>query len=344
MLRSNYLKHFFLTSYLVICSITAIASEAPNALSADKTIRQLYHSLFLKPKLDMPERIETISALFFDKPYLLGALGEGEHGDFDQMPLYRVDAFDCQTYVDTVLALALANNLDSFKHYIRQVRYHNGLVSFIHRNHFTCLDWNINNQKQGFITDITSTLHNEHGQYIAKTAQAVIDKASWYDHFTRANIRIKHASPQEQTQHLKQLKQKTHSLPQSVSTIAYIPLSALFDKDGAANMFVFNQIPTAAIIEIVRPNWDMQKQIGTHLNVSHLGFAIRVNGTLMFRAATSTNHRVMDCPLIDYLRETQKSPTIKGINIQVIQAATVSKRNPVAAQKFSPPNDHSANH
>lgn len=317
---SPYLKHFFLTCYFIVCSLNAVAAETQQELNADKTIQQLYHSPFTKPKLDMPERIAAISALFFEKPYLLGALGEGINGEVDQMPLYRIDAFDCQTYVDTVLALALANNLTSFKHYIRKVRYHNGQVSFIHRNHFTCLDWNINNQKQGFLTDITSTFHDEHGRRVTKVARALINKPGWYAHFTLANIRIQDATPTEQAKRLKVLKQKSRALPQTVSTIAYIPLTALFNKQGDANTFLFNQIPNGAIIEIVRPNWDMQQQIGTRLNVSHLGFAIWVNGTLMFRAATSTNHRVMDCPLIEYLRETRKSPTIKGINVQLIRS------------------------
>lgn len=302
--------------------MTAVAGETRQELSADKTIQQLYHSLSIKPKSDISQRVAAISAQFLEKPYLLGALGEGIQGDFDQAPLYRVDAFDCQTYVDTVLALALANNLTSFKNYIRQVRYKNGLVSFVHRNHFTCLDWNINNQRQGFLTDITANFHDKHGRPVAKTARALVDKPSWYAHFPPSRIRIKNASPTEQAKRLVSLKQKGSSLPRAVSTIAYIPLSTLFNAHGDANTFIFNQIPNAAIIEIVRPNWDLEQQIGTRLNVSHLGFAVWVNGVLMFRAATSTNHRVMDCPLIDYLRETQKSPTIRGINVQVIHATT----------------------
>lgn len=83
-------------------------------------------------------------------------------------------------------------------------------------------------------------------------------------------------------------------------------------------MVLFNQIPNAAIIEIIRPNWDLHKEIGTHLNVSHLGFSIRKNGTLLFRETSSTDGRAIDIPLVDYLRQTLSSPTIKGINVQVV--------------------------
>ena len=288
------------------------------AVMADKAVSELYHSPIIKPKASLSARIDAISTQFLDKPYLLGALGEGKDGYYDNTPLYRTDAFDCETYVDTVMALALADDDATFEHYIRKIRYQDGKVSFIHRNHFTDLDWNLNNQTQGFVKDITLSFHDENGHAVSTIARALIDKPSWYQHFSDAIIRVKSISRTERARRLTLLKQKGSHLPKAISTIPYIPLTALFDQAGHANTYLFNQIPQGAIIEIVRPNWDLTEQIGTHLNVSHLGFAINKNGTLMFRAATSTNHRVMDVSLIDYLRATQKSPTIKGINIQIV--------------------------
>ena len=284
----------------------------------DQTINQLYHSLNIKPNQTLSGRIAALSAEFLGKPYELGALGEGMQGDYDQFPLYRTDAFDCETFVDTVLALALANDALSFEHYIRQVRYKNGHVSFVTRNHFTCLDWNKNNQKQGFVTDITTSFRDADDHPVAFMAHALIDKPSWYQHFTLANIRIKNASPAYRATRLASLKEEGSNLSRKVSAIPYIPLSALFNQSGEPNMQLFNQIPNAAIIEIIRPDWDLQQQIGTHLNVSHLGFAIWKNGVLLFRQASSTQHRVVDSSLMDYLRHAQKSPTIKGINIQIV--------------------------
>nr|WP_277619301.1 N-acetylmuramoyl-L-alanine amidase-like domain-containing protein [Legionella norrlandica] len=77
-------------------------------------------------------------------------------------------------------------------------------------------------------------------------------------------------------------------------------------------------MPNGAIIEIVRPNWDLRKEIGTALNISHLGFAIWINDKLYFRQASSQYGKVIDVPLIDYLDKARSSPTIKGINIQVV--------------------------
>lgn len=310
-------KSFFFTWCIAMSSWACGAHTTHPEQSADITIRQLYHSPSILPKSNLSARIAVISRLFLNAPYALGALGEGPQGRYDQSPLYRTDAFDCETYVDTVLALALAHDLPSFQQKIRQIRYKNGHVSFIDRNHFTCLDWNRNNQRQGLVKDITPRLRDANHHAVALTAAALIDKPNWYQHLPISIIRLPNASSKEQATRLVALRQSGRPLPRAVSTLSYIPLSALFDHAGHANIPLFNQIPHGAIIELIRPNWDLKQQIGTHLNVSHLGFAIWDNGKLMFRHATSTQAHVVEVSLIDYLRETRKSPTIKGINIQV---------------------------
>ena len=103
-----------------------------------------------------------------------------------------------------------------------------------------------------------------------------------------------------------------------MSTIRYVPLTALFDSTGKPNNYVFQQIPDGAIVEIIRPNWDLTAAIGTHLNVSHLGSAFRHEGVLMFRNASTIKGLVVDQPLIEYLHDARQSPTIKGINVQVV--------------------------
>lgn len=316
-------KPFFLAYCL--CAMPALAYALNPDHQADITIQQLYHSQRMKPTANLSARIAYFSEQFLGHPYALGALGEGPRARFDQNPLYRTDAFDCETYVDTVIALARAHNIAEFQHNIRHIRYRNGHVSFVDRNHFTCLDWNHNNQHQGIVTDITTSLRDANDSPTANMAHAIIDKPNWYQHFSLAIIRLHHSTPTERAQRLAELKRKGLHLKRETSTIPYIPLTALFDQSGHPNTQLFNQIPNAAIIELVRPNWDMEQQIGTHLNVSHLGFAIWKNGVLLFRHATSTENHVVEVPLIDYLRETQKSPTIKGINVQVVNP--IKKKN-----------------
>jgi hypothetical protein len=304
--------------YLLCATAYADTQEHSRQAEADQTIQQLYHSLNSKPISNFSQRIAFISEQFLGKPYETGPLGESNLDNYDQLPLYRTDAFDCVTFIETVLALTVSTNLAEFKHNINQIRYKNGQVSFLERNHFPDIDWNYNNQEQGLLEDITRTFKDKQDQPVFQLAQAYIDKPAWYQHFSLEKIRLQKPDAMTQEKQLQKLKRLGSQLKGQVSILPYIPLSALFDKDGQANLFLFNQIPQAAIIEIVRPNWDVTEKVGTHMNVSHLGLAIWKDHTLFFRASSSVYNRVSDIPLIEYLQNTLKSPTIKGINVQIV--------------------------
>ncbi|MBR2511208.1 MAG: DUF1460 domain-containing protein [Alphaproteobacteria bacterium] len=99
---------------------------------------------------------------FLGVPYAESPLGEGVMPDTD--PLIRFDAFDCTTFVETVLAGGDVNKLN-------KIRYKNGNVGFLNRNHFIESDWLINN---------ADLVENVSARY-ADTAvrHVVIDKQSW---------------------------------------------------------------------------------------------------------------------------------------------------------------------
>ncbi len=314
----------FLLLFVAIFSTTA-GADVTKENEADPVIAQLYHTLKAMPKSDMNKRLDLISQQLLNKPYLLGSLGEGVEGKFDQFPLYRADAFDCETFVDTVLAIALAQNPSGFKQCIKQIRYRSGQVSFLARNHFTDLDWNRNNQQQGFVKDITEQLQDQYNKPVFQTATAQINKPGWYQHFTLNNIRLTDNNPEERTQRLNLLKEKGSQLENVKSSIPYIPFTALFSSDGKENKFIFKQIPDGSIIEVIRPDWNLSDKIGTNLNVSHLGFGFWKNDVLMFSEASTVHGRTVEIPLAEYLREYLQSPTIKGINVQVVVPATAFK-------------------
>lgn len=265
----------------------------------------------------MSVRIEAISRQFLERPYELTALGDGGSTRYDEAPLYRLDAFDCETFVTTVLALSIASNFREFKNCLLTLRYQEGKPDFLARNHFTALDWNETNQKKGLIKDITTNIKGKNNRSIALTAVARIDKPAWYAHLNSKVIRITTNNPVLRQKRLDELKLKGSKLKVAVSRIAYLPLDRLFDKQGNPDESLFKQIPNASIIEIVRPNWNLETEIGTHLNVSHLGFAFWRQGELLFRQASSQANKVIDVPLIAYLKDKLTSPTIKGINVQV---------------------------
>lgn len=307
-MKTNQLCLLFFINFLCI---TSSISYAEQQSTADATISKIYQNL---PKnISLEQKIEKISHNFMGKPYALGALGEGQNGYIDQSPLYRTDGFDCETYVSTVLGLSLADNLTDFKEKINHIRYINNHPSFISRNHFISLDWLPNNIKKGYVVDITNKIHDKNHHPFYKIAKATINKQSWLLHQTNSTLKIKQTK--EKQQRLKQLHKQAINYPPKTATIRYLPLNKLFTKNKQPIAYIFNQLPNGSIIQIVRPNWQLKNKIGTNLNVSHLGFAIRKDDILYFREASSIALKVIDIPLTDYLKGYIDSPTVKGINV-----------------------------
>lgn len=307
---------FIVLLFFIMSQLSATPVYQEKQQQATAFVQSIYHNQANNKALSMPERLEKMSRLFLGRPYLLGALGEGASGRYDQYPLYRTDAFDCLTYVETVLALSLADNAHSFEHMMKQIRYEDGQVSFLKRNHFTDLDWNPNNQRNGFLKDVTLGIHNQDLQSVAQVATAVINKPAWYQHLPISRIRLDQPLAEKR---LHELKQRGLSLPIETATIPYIPLTTIFDASGQVNEAILKQIPNGGIIEIVRPGWDLRYAIGTQLNVSHLGFAFWQDGILIFRNASTLKGHVVDQPLVDYLRDARQSKTIRGINAQIVK-------------------------
>ena len=271
------------------------------------------------PALSGVALIDHASAAFLGKPYLGGALGEGPEAKFDNNPLYRTDAFDCVTFVSTVLALAKTDNLADFKTQIIKINYSQGMVGYRYRNHFMNLDWNTHNQQQGLIEDITDRVSDQSGRLVADVAHTYVDKKNWYRKKRVADIKLfLPLSETAQQQRFDELCSQSQCVTSEKSQLPYLPLSALFNTKKQANKDLFDQIPTGVIAEIVRPNWDQVETIGTHLNVSHVGLVLRTEQGLVFRHASADAQKVLDVPLIDYLQSYCDHPTIKGINLQAI--------------------------
>lgn len=83
------------------------------------------------------ERIRFWAEYFQDRPYLFPGLGEGDV----RGPLWNLDCFDCVTFVEQVLALALASGAEEFEPILCRIRYYQGWIAFDYRNHFMEADW-----------------------------------------------------------------------------------------------------------------------------------------------------------------------------------------------------------
>lgn len=264
--------------------------------------------------------IEALSGFFLHVPYVLGALGEGPRARFDQNPLYRHDAVDCLTYVNTVLALFFSKGFEEFEQKILDLNYYEGMALYQNRFHFMSADWNPQNAKNGFIRDISTEILQDFDRSDPELATTLINKPNWFLH--RGFSDIKRIDPlDEHTAEM--LLTELHAFSKKCSAeqcrVAYVPLKKLLNEKAEPNLALFERIPHASIIEIVRPNWDLRDKIGSNLNVSHLGFAFRKNNDLLFRHASLALKYVAELPLVDYLRDScLNSSTIAGINVQAI--------------------------
>jgi hypothetical protein len=97
-------------------------------------------------------RIEVFSRHFLGRPYqtnpLIGSADSAE--EFTA----SIDRFDCVTYIETVVALARASNVDGFIEWLRKIRYERGRIQWDRRNHYMAL-WIRNNVREGIIRRVS---------------------------------------------------------------------------------------------------------------------------------------------------------------------------------------------
>lgn len=101
---------------------------------------------------DFGERIGRISEFFLGRPYVEGSLGGGP--DLPEELRVSLEAFDCVTYIETVLALARTQTTDEFVDTVRRIRYKDGRIDWFHRNHYM-VDWARNNEECGYVASVT---------------------------------------------------------------------------------------------------------------------------------------------------------------------------------------------
>ncbi len=298
-----------ITPYRLFCSLIAfyflfIPLSFADTQTSDDIVRQL---ISLNQNYPIQQRIEIQSAALLNTPYLEGALGEGVNGRYDQNPLYRFDHFDCETYVDTVMALALAKNLPDFRSKINQIRYKQSNVSFIQRNHFPSADWIPNNKKNGYIRELSYLIAGQK----TRLTSTQINLRNWYHNLTIDRIQIPYVSLQEKQMRLFQLKKQGGALYgiKNVS-ISYIPVFELLQNPGLRQ-----KIPTGSLIFFVGHDSYLSSLIGTPMNVLHMSFAIWNNGQLYCRMASSKAGRVLDVLFPDYLKTYLSLGTLNGISV-----------------------------
>jgi hypothetical protein len=103
-------------------------------------------------EMNFHERIEKASARLIGRPYVENPLVGGPM--LEEILTISLEGFDCVTYIETALALALSRSVNQFVKTIRELRYENGNVNWRARNHYMA-DWVARNQSRGRIVNIT---------------------------------------------------------------------------------------------------------------------------------------------------------------------------------------------
>lgn len=124
---------------------------------------------------DIQKRLVAMARATIDQRYQLGPLGEYPYELHDHDPLYCLTASDCVTFVEQTLAMALARDWSSFFQTLQRIRYKDGRIGLLSRNHFTEADWNINNA--WLLEDVTKTLPG------AAAYRVRVDRAAFFKQF-----------------------------------------------------------------------------------------------------------------------------------------------------------------
>jgi hypothetical protein len=202
--------------------------------------------------------------------YQLGPLGEGRGPDPE--PRFRLDAFDCVTFVETALALGAGRDQEEVRRALDDIRYGQA-VDLADRDHEVLSQWIPRNQEKGWIRPISREL----------AGGAAILAATSYDRERWARlVRRGHGLagvPAER-------------LPLGRFATEVVPVSAL----GAVEPL----LPDGAVVWVVRE--DRPDHV---TRITHGGLVVVRGGRRWVRHASSTPtvQRVVEEPLARFVEQ-----------------------------------------
>lgn len=230
----------------------------------------------------LADRLRVVSDPFLGAPYALSPLGEGEGQDPD--PRIRYDAFDCTTFVETTVALALADDVDEARALLDYIRYRGGQPGFLARRHFPEAEWIPELEQLGFLEDIT----REVGGDAVVVEKKRLDVAVW-----------------ERRKRPSHLELPAERIPQGEFALDVWPLDVARAEQ--------KKIPPGTLLNLVRVDFK-----SVPVRVSHQGLVIEKNGKLYLRhAADRMFHSVVDEPLDHFFLRMQKYKKwpVAGVNL-----------------------------
>jgi hypothetical protein len=213
----------------------------------------------------LPERMKAVSEPMLGRPYARDPLGEGEGPDPD--PRARYDAFDCLTFVEETLALALSADPSHAALIRRQLRYGDRQPSYATRRHFMELQWIPGNIADGFLVS-TADRYGE-----VERRERDLYPEVWRRWGSRRLFKL-----------------RDEEFPIGTMQLDILPLETAIEVAE-------NIAPGSLVLEV------HHDRPGVPIWTTHVGFVIEGADQKLFRNASRRSAmRVRDEPLVEYLR------------------------------------------
>jgi hypothetical protein len=135
---------------------------------------------------DLEKRMGRISEKLLGRPYRDAPLDS--RGALEALRI-NLEAFDCVTFIEAVLALSLSSNTSRFLDMLRGIRYQDGIVGWASRNHYMT-DWVRNNIAGGFMTDLTLGPGTVERTVILDVVDGLQPKPSTFRYFPRERVEL----------------------------------------------------------------------------------------------------------------------------------------------------------
>lgn len=308
-----FYRSFLLLLILFSLDRSALAVENKYTLINKTEYERIFNSSRLKVKNILNilhihrakllnNQVSIIVNQLIDTPYDgTGGTGEGDWQPnslvyrggavhLDQNPVYRMDRFNCQTFVQTVLALLFSKDINEFDQRLIKISYgaafSKDIIRYYNRNHFVDGDFNRINHKNGVLKNVTSAI----APYFVKTTNSIIDREQWFMEQQKKIVPLITVFSKKNgllmLNRLKTYDRYFSDFSHQPLSIDYLPKNQLVmqREDGSyqENKKLFESIPTPAIMEVIcdTKKWyenkkNIKELIGTELNVSHLGILYR---------------------------------------------------------------------
>lgn len=105
---------------------------------------------------DLRSRVVHYARKRVGQPYEMYLLGEFPFELYDPQPLFELSKSDCVVFCEHTYAMALSSNWKEFFSTLQKIRYKDGKIGMLTRNHYTEADWNKNNS--WLVHDVTREL------------------------------------------------------------------------------------------------------------------------------------------------------------------------------------------